>query len=122
MATNPEKAPWYALLTDIFSPQELQQIQGQYNDATIQSRQNEWPALIREVESAVQSGQSPTGPQGKALAQRWKSLTSTFLGNSPDVRASLEKFYASRDRWPAHQDLLPSQQVRDFIQQASAGA
>ena len=67
---------------------------------TIEQAQNDWAVLIREVESAVAEGISPTSERAAALAVRWRALIRGFTGGDREIQAGLNKMYSDQSNWP----------------------
>ena len=66
----------------------------------IEKAQNDWAALIAEVETAVSEGVSPTSERAAALAIRWRELIRGFTGGDSQIQAGLNKMYSDQGNWP----------------------
>jgi len=87
----------------------------------------EWKDLLHEVEAALGSGEDPTGPKGRELAQRWSKLVGGFTGGNPEIQSGLDRMYADQANWPAHTQTFFSEfpqifnaDVQSFIKKAMA--
>jgi DNA-binding transcriptional MerR regulator len=59
----------------------------------------DWAGLFADIEAAL--GEDPAGPQGQALAARWRTLVAGFTGGDPEIQKGLNKMYADQTNWPA---------------------
>jgi DNA-binding transcriptional MerR regulator len=84
----------------------------------IEQAQQDWAALIKEVESAVASGEDPASEASQALARRWSELIRGFTGGNSEVQAGLKRMYADRENWPASMPRPFSDEVQNFISEA----
>ena len=66
----------------------------------VEKAQNDWAALIAEVETAVSEGVSPTSERAAALATRWRELIRGFTGGDSEIQAGLNKMYSDQGNWP----------------------
>lgn len=80
--------------------------------------ERDWAQLIADVEASL--GDDPAGERGLALAARWEALISAFTGGDSGIRASLQKLYADRPKWPASVEMPYSAAVGEFIAKAVA--
>lgn len=67
----------------------------------IEKAQNDWSALIAEVEKAVADGMSPTSDRAAALAVRWRELIRGFTGGDREIQTGLNKMYSDQANWPS---------------------
>jgi MerR family transcriptional regulator, thiopeptide resistance regulator len=66
----------------------------------IEKAQNDWAALIAEVEKAVAEGVRPTSERAAALAVRWRELIRGFTGGNSEIQSGLNKMYSDQANWP----------------------
>ena len=84
----------------------------------IEQAQQDWPALINEVEAAL--GEDPASEKAQALADRWSNLVAGFTGGDPAIQQGLSKMYADQRNWPSSVPKPYSDEVGAFIQKALA--
>lgn len=82
--------------------------------------QQEWAALIKEVEEAVQAGVDPSSEKAQALAARWSNLIEAFTGGNPAITESLKRLYADQANWPSTFKKPYSDEVEAFISKTKA--
>ena len=58
--------------------------------------QDDWAALIAEVEAERLAGTDPADPRLDPLVERWTGLIEQFTGGDPGIRASSQKLYETR--------------------------
>jgi len=85
----------------------------------IERGQQDWAALIKEVEAAVSAGMDPSSEQAQELARRWQSLIDAFTGGNPAVAAGLKKLYADQANWPSTFKKPYRDEVGSFISKAA---
>ena len=59
----------------------------------------QWTELISDVQSAMDSGEAPTGTKAKSLAGRWKGLVEEFTHGDPDVTQAVSNAWKDRANW-----------------------
>jgi len=84
----------------------------------IEQAQRDWAVLIKEVETAVKSGEDPASKKSQALAARWSDLVKGFTGGNPEIQTGLNKMYADRNNWPASMPKPFGDDVQAFIFEA----
>lgn len=57
-------------------------------DAAVAEAEDEWPALIAQVQAEMEAGTDPGEPRVQALAARWMELLEAFDGGDPEIRES----------------------------------
>ena len=79
-----------------YTPEQLEAL-GRRADALgeegMQRAQDEWTALIAEVEAERLAGTDPADPRLDPLVERWTGLIEQFTGGDPGIRASLQRMY-----------------------------
>lgn len=78
-----------------------------------------WAALARDAEAAIARGERPGSEAGLKLAARRRKLLEMFTGGDPGIVESLRKLYADRANWPATFKKPYSDEVDNFLVQAS---
>src|SRR5689334_19913486 len=63
--------------------------------------EQDWKALIGEVEAAIAGNVDPASPQARALAQRCSELLRGFTGGDAEIQQGLNKLYADEANWPS---------------------
>ena len=85
-------------MSEYYTPDQLEQLQ-QRADALgpdgLQRAQEDWAALIAEVEAERSAGTDPADPRLDPLIERWNRLIEGFTGGDPEIRASLQRMYES---------------------------
>lgn len=84
----------------------------------IEQAQRDWPALIKEVEAALQ--EDPASEKAQALAERWVNLVQGFTGGDPEIQKGLNKMYADQKNWPSTFPKPYTDEVQAFIAKALA--
>jgi len=79
----------------------------------IENAQQDWPALIKEVEASL--GEDPASDKAQALAERWSTLVAGFTGGDPAIQQGLNKMYADQQNWPTTFPKPYSDEVQAFI-------
>lgn len=86
--------------------------------------EQEWAALVKDVEAAMASGEDPAGETAQSLAARWQALIEGFTGGNPEISSGLQKLWADEENWPSdfkQQAAQPfSAEVMTFIHKAMA--
>jgi DNA-binding transcriptional MerR regulator len=81
-----------------YTPEQLEAL-GRRADALgeegMQRAQEEWAALIAEVEAERVAGTDPADPRLDPLVERWTGLIEQFTGGDPGIRGSLQRMYDS---------------------------
>jgi DNA-binding transcriptional MerR regulator len=79
-----------------YTPEQLERL-GQRAEALgeegMQRAQDEWAALIADVEAERVAGTDPADPRLDPLVARWTALIEQFTGGDPGIRASLQQLY-----------------------------
>ena len=84
----------------------------------IEQAQLDWVSLIKEVEAAIASGESPESEKAKSLAARWSELIKGFTGGNPEIQKGLNKMYSDQMNWPASMPKPFGDEVQAFIVKA----
>src|ERR671917_249522 len=79
-----------------YTPEQLEAL-GRRADALgeagMRRAQDEWAALIAEVEAERVAGTDPADPRLDPLVERWTGLIEQFTGGDPGIRESLQRMY-----------------------------
>jgi hypothetical protein len=79
-----------------YTPEQLEQL-GRRAEALgedgMARAQEEWAALIADVEAERVAGTDPADPRLDPLVERWTGLIEQFTGGDPGIRASLQELY-----------------------------
>ncbi len=79
-----------------YTPEQLETL-GRRADALgeegMQRAQDEWAALIADLEAERVAGTDPADPRLDPLLERWSDLIEQFTGGDPGIRASLQRLY-----------------------------
>lgn len=79
-----------------YTPEQLEQLKERaeaIGPARIAEVEAEWPRLIAEVQSAMDRGADPNGPEVRELARRWMGLVREFTGGDPGIASSLKDLW-----------------------------
>jgi MerR family transcriptional regulator, thiopeptide resistance regulator len=84
-----------------YTPEQLERL-GQRAEALgeegMRRAQDEWAALIADVEAERVAGTDPADPRLDPLVARWTALIEQFTGGDPGIRASLQQLYDTEGR------------------------
>jgi DNA-binding transcriptional MerR regulator len=84
----------------------------------IERGQRDWADLIKEVQTAVASGEDPASERSQALAGRWRELIQGFTGGNAEIQAGLNRMYADKTNWPVSMPRPFGDDVQAFITKA----
>jgi len=79
-----------------YTPEQLEQLAeraGALGEERMRRAQDEWAALIAEVEAERLAGTDPADPKLDPLVARWTALVEQFTGGDPGIRTSLQRLY-----------------------------
>ena len=82
--------------------------------------EQDWKALIADVEAAIAAKLDPAGEKARGLAQRWSDLVRGFTGGDPEIRQGLNKLYADQENWPQNFTKPFSDEISKYIGKAMA--
>jgi DNA-binding transcriptional MerR regulator len=82
--------------------------------------EQDWAALFKEVQAAVDRGEDPSSETAQTLAARWSALISGFTGGNPAVQEGLNKLYSDQGNWPSTFQKPYSDEAAAFICKAIA--
>jgi DNA-binding transcriptional MerR regulator len=92
-----------------YTPEQLEQL-GKRAEALgedgMRRAQEDWEALIADVEAERVAGTDPADPRLDPLVERWTGLIAQFTGGDPGVRASLQRMYDSEGAERASQGAM----------------
>jgi DNA-binding transcriptional MerR regulator len=103
-----------------YTEEQLEELAARGAGGVAERGQQEWAALIREVEEAVSAGEDPASEKSQALAARWSKLIEAFTGGNPAIEESLKRLYADQSNWPSTFQKPYSNEVEAFISKANA--
>ena len=82
--------------------------------------EQDWAALIKEVQTAVDEGEDPASEKARSLAARWSELIRGFTGGNPAIQEGLNKLYSDEANWPSTFQKPFSDEAAAFIMKAMA--
>jgi DNA-binding transcriptional MerR regulator len=103
-----------------YTPEAKAKLAERYDPELARQGEQQWAALIAEVEQAVRENVDPAGDRAQKLAQRWSELIRAFTGGDPQIQNGLNKMYADQQNWPATVKKPFSDEVGHFICAAQA--
>ena len=80
--------------------------------------EQDWDALVKDVQAALANGEDPGGKKAQALAGRWRGLTSAFTRGIPAIEQGLNRLYENRAESPVKFGKQFSPKVTQFIGKA----
>lgn len=105
-------------LKNYYSDEQLDKLAARYSPELQKEAENQWAALIKDVEQAL--GEDPTSQKAQLLAKRWTALIESFTMGDAGVTESLKKLYEEKQNWPANFKKPYSDEVEAFISKAIA--
>jgi MerR family transcriptional regulator, thiopeptide resistance regulator len=112
-----------ALMRDVetqWTDEELETIRAQgrkIGREGMVSAEQEWPALMAQVQAHLESNTDVTDPDVQRIAKRWKELVAAFTGGNPQIAAKLRKMYEEKPK-KMQQFGGPSAEMRAYVQRA----
>jgi DNA-binding transcriptional MerR regulator len=82
----------------------------------------QWAALIKDVETAISESVDPASARGQALGTRSRELVAGFTGGNPAIAEGLNKLYADQANWPSDFKKPYSDEVSAFFRAAMAAS
>ncbi len=82
--------------------------------------EQDWKALIADVEAAIAAKSDPAGAEALTLAKRWSELVRGFTGGDAGIQQGLNKLYADQGSWPSSFQKPFSDEVWEYIKKAMA--
>ncbi len=108
-----------------FTPEQLKEIKhrGQLlGEERIRAVEAEWPELIAQVRTALDSGADPVSEPVQLLARRWMALVDEFTGGNPEIARALRNAY-QQDPTFGRPDMDPRMnEYMEYISRATAAA
>lgn len=101
-----------------YTEEQLEELARRGTPEVLERAQQDWAALIKDVQAAV--GTDPSSADAQALVARWSNLIEQFTGGNPAIAESLKNLYADQSNWPTTFQKPYSDEVGDFICQAMA--
>jgi len=92
-----------------YTPEQLEQLgkrAATLGDEGMQRAQDDWAALIADVEAERVAGTDPADPRLDPLVARWTGLIEQFTGGDPGIKASLQSLYENEGPERASQGAL----------------
>ena len=115
MQTNTE---WQKKYYSDEAQKALEQGAANWNPQLQAKAEQDWNAVVKDVQAALQSGEDPGGKQAQEIAGRWLGLMSAFTQGNPAVAQGLNKVYEDRAEFPNEFGRQFNPQVSQFIGQA----
>lgn len=87
-----------------YSPEALKTLQTRreaLGPEGMQRAQNDWAALIADIEAAAARNADPAGDDARELVQRWNELIAAFTGGDANVSKGLGAFWSDKANHPA---------------------
>lgn len=84
-----------------YTEEQLAELGNRWSPELQERVSRDWATLIKDVESAINSGVDPASAEAQGLAERWSALVSEFTGGDPAIAESLSKLYADEANWDA---------------------
>jgi MerR family transcriptional regulator, thiopeptide resistance regulator len=79
-----------------YTPGQLEQLGSRaeaLGEDGLQRAEDDWAALIADVEAERVAGTDPADPRLDPLVARWTGLLEQFTGGAPGIKASLQNLY-----------------------------
>ena len=79
-----------------YTPEQLEQLSARaeaLGEDGMRRAQDDWAALIAEMEAERVAGTDPADPRLDRLVERWTGLIQQFTGGDPGIKASLQRMY-----------------------------
>jgi DNA-binding transcriptional MerR regulator len=86
-----------------YSEEARQKLEEYHKDApreVIAQGQQDWTALLAEVEAAASDGVDPSSARAQALVQRWRDLLAQFTRGNPEIQRGLNRVWSDPTHWP----------------------
>jgi MerR family transcriptional regulator, thiopeptide resistance regulator len=94
-----------------YTPEQLEQLGKRaeaLGDAGMQRAQDDWAALIADVEAERAAGTDPADARLDPLVERWTELIGQFTGGDPGIKASLQAMYDTEGPERASHGAMPA--------------
>jgi DNA-binding transcriptional MerR regulator len=98
-----------------YTEEQLNDLRKRYTPEVQAQAERGWADLVRDVEAAIASGESPESETGRKLAGRKQKLIDLFTGGDPGITANLQKLYKDKANWPANFKKPYSDAVDKFL-------
>jgi len=98
-----------------YTEDQLHDLRKRYTPEVQAQAERGWADLVRDVEAAIASGESPESETGRKLAERKQKLIDLFTGGDPGITANLQKLYEDQANWPANFKKPYSDAVDKFL-------
>jgi DNA-binding transcriptional MerR regulator len=104
-----------------YTEQQLNNLRKRWTPEVQAESQRGWEELVRDTEVAIARGEDPHGEIAQRLAARRQKLLDQFTGGDPGIAESLEKLHADKENWPKDFKKPYSDEVDQFLCEASRG-
>lgn len=105
----------WEFVNEYYSEEQLAELRSRWNPDLQAKAEQDWGALIHDVEGAVADGEDPASERSQALAARWQALISAFTDGDPGIAQGLKQLYADTSNWPAGAQRPYSNEVGAFV-------
>ena len=96
MQTNPD---WTKQYYNDEAQKLIAERQKLWNPELQKKAEQDWTALIKDIESAAAEGVDPASPRAQALAERQAKLIEGFTGGHKAIEEGLGKLWADQPNW-----------------------
>ncbi len=103
-----------------YTPEAKAKLAERYDPELARRGEQQWAALIAEVEKAVREKVEPASDRAQQLARRWSELIRSFSGGDPQIQDGLNNMYADQQNWPGNFKKPFSDEAGRFICAAQA--
>ena len=104
-----------------YTEEQLENLRKRWSPEIQAESERGWNELVRDVEAAIERGETPESETGHKLAERRQKLFDLFTGRDPGIEASLQKLYADEANWPQNFKRPFSEAVNKFLSNAAKG-
>jgi len=103
-----------------YSPEASERLAGREWTEADQIRVTQaWAEVYADAERLANAGADPAGPEGRALAERYRALIQEFTQGDPEVEAGLGRFYQEARELPPEQSPYQAPPAaREFAERA----
>ncbi|MBA2340727.1 MAG: MerR family transcriptional regulator [Pyrinomonadaceae bacterium] len=98
-----------------YTQEQLAELGKRWSPELQEKASQDWTALIKDVEAAINRGENPASENAKKLAARWSELIEAFTGGDPAIAENLKRLYADQANWPSDFQKPYGDEVGSFI-------